>query len=99
MIVFGRHTKNIGSLKEEEILDIHKSLTRLISIIKNVLHPDGFNIGINIGKFAGAGVENHFHIHVVPRWKGDTNFMPITSSTKVISQSLKELFYQIKKIV
>ncbi len=56
------------------------------------LKPDGFNIGMNIGKSAGAGVPGHIHMHIVPRWNGDVNFMPVTAQTKVISQSLKELY-------
>jgi ATP adenylyltransferase len=62
-----------------------------------VLKPHGYNIGINISDTAGAGIPDHIHIHLVPRWKGDTNFMPVTAGTKIISQSLDELYKQLKK--
>ncbi|MCM8820851.1 MAG: HIT family hydrolase, partial [Candidatus Omnitrophica bacterium] len=63
-----------------------------VKIIKKVIKPTGFNIGINLGEIAGAGVAGHLHFHIVPRWKGDTNFMPVISNSKVICQSLGELY-------
>jgi ATP adenylyltransferase len=64
--------------------------------IQRALKPHGFNIGINIGKAAGAGITGHLHVHIVPRWRGDTNFMPVTAHIKVISQSLRELFRRLR---
>ena len=92
MIAPYRHIKNLESLKEEEGIEILKLLRLSIRILKKILKPEGFNVGINIGKVSGAGVEGHLHIHIVPRWEGDTNFMPVISETKVIPQSLKELY-------
>jgi ATP adenylyltransferase len=65
--------------------------------IKKALSPDGYNVGINIGADAGAGLLSHIHIHLVPRWQGDTNFMPVLSQTKVISQSLQKLYRKLVK--
>jgi len=97
MVVSNRHTKSLKSLKDAEVLDMHQALIKIKSILKKVLKPDGFNVGTNIGKSAGAGIENHIHTHIVPRWTGDTNFMPILGNTKIISQSLKDLYQKLKK--
>ncbi|MEM0374510.1 MAG: HIT family hydrolase, partial [Sulfolobales archaeon] len=64
-----------------------------------VYNPDGFNIGVNIGKVAGAGIESHVHIHIVPRWSGDTNFMPVFGNVKVIPEALEDTYEKIKKVI
>jgi len=97
MVVTNRHVKSLEDLKEEELLDISKTLVKVESTLKKTLSPEGFNIGMNIGKLAGAGIEKHIHIHIVPRWLGDTNFMPVIADTKTIPQSLGRLYKQIKK--
>ncbi|MDP8289521.1 MAG: HIT domain-containing protein [Candidatus Susulua stagnicola] len=97
MIVPNRHLKSMESLNDAELLDMNKTLIKIKSKLKKVLNPKGFNIGINIGTIAGAGIANHLHAHIVPRWRGDVNFMPIISNTKVISQSLKELYKKLKQ--
>lgn len=66
-------------------------------ILKNIIKPDGFNMGINIGKVAGAGVEDHVHFHVIPRWNGDTNCMPVLSGERVIPQALRETYEMLAK--
>ncbi|MCG8431758.1 MAG: HIT domain-containing protein [Candidatus Omnitrophica bacterium] len=91
MVAPGRHVRDLTPLKDYEILDIFRSLDRAKSLLKRCLRPDGFNIGMNIGRAGGAGITGHLHVHLVPRWAGDTNFMPALSGTKVISQSLEEL--------
>lgn len=100
MIVPYRHVIGMEELNEKESAEIFKVLRLSISAAKVTLKPDGFNIGANIGKPAGAGIE-HFHIHTVPRWLGDTNFMPILTDTKVLSDNLdkvwRELSQQIKR--
>lgn len=97
MVISRRHTDSLEKLSDEEVLDMNKSLIKIKSVLKKVLKPQGFNIGMNIGKTAGAGIEKHLHIHLVPRWTGDTNFMPVISDSKIISQGLNELFLQVKK--
>ena len=92
-----RHVKNIEELKEEEILELFNTLIKTKKLVSKTLKPDAYNIGINLGKISGAGIEKHLHIHAVPRWQGDTNFMPVISNTKVISQSLEELYRRLIK--
>jgi ATP adenylyltransferase len=92
MVCPKRHVRDLADLKEKEILDLFGMLKQTVRLLKKVLKPDGYNIGINISRSAGAGITGHLHIHVVPRWNGDTNFMPVLYDTKVISQSLEELY-------
>jgi len=87
-----RHVNDLSKLKPEELADFIVLLNSTKTLLDRTLSPQGYNIGMNIGKAAGAGVPGHIHIHIVPRWKGDVNFMPVTADTKVISQSLRELF-------
>lgn len=97
MIAPIKHTKDINHLSEKEVQEIFSALKECVQILKKVMKPDGFNIGINLGKCAGAGLLGHIHIHIVPRWNGDTNFMPVISATKVIPQSLEQLSIILKK--
>lgn len=94
-----RHVGAVSDLGNDEILDLFKTLNHTKKILGKVLNPDGYNIGINVSGSAGAGVPEHLHIHLLPRWIGDTNFMPTLYNTKVISQSLNELYKQLKKAV
>jgi len=82
---------DLNGLTDEELADLWKLTRRCIAALTAVMKPDGFNIGINLGKVAGAGIEEHLHIHVVPRWNGDTNFMPVLANTTVLPQALSEL--------
>ena len=86
-----RHVSQPELLSDAESLDLFKTMTKAKRLLNKVLKPDGFNIGINIGRAAGAGIAGHLHIHIVPRWVGDSNFMPVIHNTKIISQSLEEL--------
>jgi ATP adenylyltransferase len=88
MIVPRRHTSEFSSLTGEEKLEIFEYLQLSEKALKEILHPEGFNIGVNLGKASGAGIDEHLHFHIVPRWNGDTNFMPVLGETKVISQEL-----------
>jgi ATP adenylyltransferase len=92
MISPKRHVRDLTQLKEAEMLDFIKALNKAKKLLDKVLKPDGYNIGANLGRAAGAGITGHLHLHIVPRWVGDTNFMSVTGSTKVISQSLKDLY-------
>ncbi|MFC1645615.1 HIT domain-containing protein [Candidatus Omnitrophota bacterium] len=93
-----RHVKKLEELKQEEVLDLFNVIKMTKRLTDKVLKPKGYNIGINLGRIAGAGIDNHIHIHVVPRWGGDSNFMPVISNTKVISQSLGDLYNRLTKI-
>ncbi len=97
MIAPYRHVGTLEELTEEEWLEIHKLSSLVIQAIKNRMNPHGFNLGVNIGRVAGAGIEGHFHLHIVPRWSGDTNFMPVLSDTKVIVQGLKNTYSELKE--
>lgn len=97
MIAPKKHTGDLEKLKDEELAILMDLIKKSSKILKRVLKPHGFNIGINIGKVSGAGVDKHLHFHIVPRWMGDTNFMPVISDTKVIPQSLDELYSLLKR--
>ncbi len=90
MIVPKRHTNDFSVLSAEELNESFKKLQIAEKALRKVLNPHGFNIGANIGRVAGAGIEDHIHFHIVPRWSGDSNFMPIIGDVKVISQDLAE---------
>jgi len=92
LVLPNRHVKEIKRLKMEEKLDLYALMEDTQNHLEKVMKPHGFNIGINVGKFAGAGFPGHLHIHIVPRWRGDVNFMPVVGNTKVISQSLDHLY-------
>ncbi len=85
-----RHTPDLLSLSPSELSDLMTEVQFSLQVLTGSLHPQGFNIGINHGKVAGGSVSEHLHVHVIPRWEGDTNFLAATSETKVISQSLPE---------
>lgn len=92
MIVPYRHVGDISKLKRPERDDMMDLLQEIKAILQQELSPAGYNIGMNLGRVAGAGFPGHLHMHIVPRWKGDVNFMPVLGGTKVISQSLKTLY-------
>jgi len=91
-----RHVSDISKVNEEEMLDLFKSLKRAKALLQKVLKPHGYNIGFNLGRAGGAGITGHLHLHIVPRWLGDKNFMPSIAGVKVISQSLNELAKRLK---
>ena len=91
MIVPYKQVQDLTGLTEQELLDSLNLTRRCIDALTKVMKPDGFNVGINIGKVAGAGIAEHLHIHIVPRWNGDTNFMPVIGQTGVVPDALKEI--------
>jgi len=91
MVVPYKQTQDLNGLTEEEMSDLMKLTRRCQNALTKVMKPDGFNLGVNLGKCAGAGIAEHLHIHIVPRWSGDTNFMPVLASTTVVPQALSEL--------
>jgi ATP adenylyltransferase len=97
MIAPYRHIDSVESLEDDEAKEIMEILSRMITLLKKVLRPEGFNVGMNLGSVAGAGIVDHLHLHVVPRWKGDTNFMPLISNTKIISESLHKTYQKLKE--
>ncbi|HPG38978.1 MAG TPA: HIT domain-containing protein [bacterium] len=98
MIVPYRHISQLSLLTPDEQNEMMKLLGMSTTILQKALSPDGFNIGMNLGKVAGAGIDDHLHFHIVPRWNGDTNFMPVTGHTKVISQGLYESWEQLQPL-
>ncbi|RMD89593.1 MAG: HIT domain-containing protein [Calditrichaeota bacterium] len=97
MVVPYRHLAEFEELKDEESLEMMQIIARSLTVLKRAIHPHGFNLGMNIGQIAGAGIEDHLHFHIVPRWAADTNFMPITGHTKVISEGLWETWDRLKE--
>lgn len=88
MIAPNRHLKNLEDLSENEANEIFSLARKIIPVLKKAYHPHGFNMGMNLGSCAGTSVEDHMHIHIVPRWEGDTNYMPVIGKTKIIPESL-----------
>lgn len=91
MIVPYKQVPDFDGLTDEEVSDMMKLMRRCQKALKQVMRPDGFNIGVNLGKCAGAGILEHLHIHVVPRWNGDTNFMPVLANNSVVPEALKDV--------
>jgi ATP adenylyltransferase len=96
MVVPYKQVQDLNGLTDEEMTDLLKLTRRCQNALTKVMRPEGFNIGINVGKVAGAGILEHLHIHVVPRWLGDTNFMPVLANTTVVPQALRELAGQLR---
>ena len=86
------HKGQLSELNADELLQTMETLRQMVRLLDRLMHPDGYNIGINLGRVAGAGLPGHLHWHVVPRWEGDTNFMPLLADAKVISQALEALY-------
>jgi ATP adenylyltransferase len=93
-----RHIAELEQTSEQELLELNKLIIESCKALRLAIQPQGFNIGMNFGQCAGAGLPGHLHIHVVPRWQGDTNFMSVCGDTKVISQSLSELLSLLKEV-
>lgn len=97
MIVPNQHTSEFESLNDDEKLEMMNIVSKSLTVLKKAIRPDGFNVGLNIGKIAGAGIDDHLHFHIVPRWAADTNFMPVVGHTKVISEGLWETWERLRE--
>lgn len=97
MVAPYRHVGKLEKVKQEELLDLASLTQKCVAVLKKTMKPQGFNLGMNLEKVSGAGVADHLHVHVVPRWTGDTNFMPVLGNTKLISLALKDTYEQLKE--
>ena len=88
MVAPAAHKGDLADLDDAESATLMRALRRTIDVLREALKPEGFNVGANIGRVAGAGIPDHVHLHVVPRWNGDTNFMPVLSEVKVVNEHL-----------
>ena len=96
MIAPYRHVASLEELTDEERQEHFEIVSRSVKVLRQVFNPGGFNIGINLGKAAGAGIEDHFHTHVVPRWQGDTNFMPVLADVRVLPEALADTYQKLR---
>lgn len=96
MVAPFRHIGELEGLEESELLETGRLLQRSIRALRDVMQPHGFNLGMNLGRIAGAGLPDHLHWHVVPRWDGDTNFMPVLGQTKVLPELLEETYGKLR---
>ncbi len=91
-----RHIRSLEELTEEERNEHFELVSRSITVLREAFSPDGFNLGVNIGKVAGAGIDDHFHSHIVPRWQGDTNYMTVLADIRVVPQALAGTYKTLK---
>lgn len=96
MVAPYRHIGDLSKLRDSELLEMMNLARRCQRAIAATMRPDGFNLGFNLGRTAGAGIADHVHLHLVPRWNGDTNFMPVLAGTKVISEGLAQTYLRLK---
>ncbi len=98
MVAPSRHVGELEALTDEELLDASHLLQRSTAALTTGMEPQGFNVGLNLGRVAGAGIPGHLHWHVVPRWNGDTNFMPVLGETRVLPESLERTYAKLKPL-
>jgi len=98
MVAPFRHVGELEALTDEELLDASHLLQRSTAALTTGMEPQGFNVGLNLGRVAGAGIPGHLHWHVVPRWNGDTNFMPVLGETRVLPESLERTYAKLKPL-
>ena len=99
MVIPNRHTADFNELTPQEFTELNSLLKRAHNALQRGYEPQGMNIGMNLGRTGGAGIIDHMHYHLIPRWNGDTNFMPIVGGTKVISESLEETYKKLLPLV
>jgi len=97
MIAPYRHVADPALMNEEELSEMMAEAVFMLKVLRKAFQPEGFNLGINIGKPAGAGIADHAHLHIVPRWGGDTNFMPVLADTRIIPQALADTYKKLKQ--
>jgi ATP adenylyltransferase len=90
-----RHEPDLGALEDTELLELMSMVRRVTEILRAEINPEGFNIGMNLGRVAGAGIADHAHFHIVPRWNGDTNFMTVLGDVRVIPEHLVETYHRL----
>ena len=98
MVAPNRHVGEFAELDDEEVLELHRLASAGMGALARLYSPQGYNVGWNLGRIAGAGVVDHVHLHVVPRWAGDTNFMPVLADTKVLPEHLEETTRRLAEI-
>ena len=96
MVAPYRHVASLEELTKEELHEHYEIVSRSLTVLKQEFGPAGFNIGMNLGRIAGAGIDKHLHSHIVPRWAGDTNFMPVIGDTGVINEALAETYKRLE---
>jgi ATP adenylyltransferase len=96
LVIPRAHAAALEDLSPEAFADLHEELKRAVAVIRKVYRPEGLNVGMNLGRVAGAGIADHLHYHVVPRWNGDTNFMPVLADTKVMIEHLDQSWRKIR---
>ena len=96
MVAPYRHVASLDELTDDELREHFNIVSRSVRLLRQVFAPGGFNIGVNIGKVAGAGIDEHVHTHIVPRWQGDTNFMPVISDVRVVPEALAETYKKLE---
>lgn len=96
MVAPVRHVESTEAMTDTELLETMRVTNLAMDLLRKTTHPHGFNVGVNLGEAAGAGLKDHVHVHIVPRWNGDTNFMPVMADLKVIPQALEDLWEQLR---
>ena len=97
MVAPDKHASSFEELDDAQSLDLLRAQRRTLQVLRRVLKPDGFNVGSNLGNAAGAGIPDHVHIHIVPRWNGDTNFMAVIDDVKVVNEALAQTADKLKR--
>lgn len=98
MVAPYRHTADLNDLSDMELTDISINVRRCVNVLKKAINPQGFNVGANLGRSAGAGIIDHVHYHIVPRWNGDSNFMPVIGDIRVVSEGLEKTYDKLYSI-
>jgi ATP adenylyltransferase len=97
MVAPHAHKPSLEDLDDGELLDLMRAVRRTFTVLRTVMNPDGFNAGVNIGRAAGAGIPDHVHFHIVPRWNGDTNFMAVIDDVKIVNESLEQTAKKLRR--